>query len=86
MNTIVLHWVDREVNASRPFCGQRGGVLMTDKVKLVTCRACSKKLLFLENIREACRKNPLIIPFQNMSVQQLKERYPDAPKSGGKAA
>lgn len=85
MNTIVLHWVDRDVNASRPFCGQRGGVLMTDKVKLVTCRSCSKKLLFLERIREACRKNPLIIPFENISVKQLKERYPDAP-TGGRAA
>lgn len=61
MTTIVLHWVDCEVNASRPFCGQKGGVLMTDKVKLVTCRSCSKKLLFLERIREACCKNPLVV-------------------------
>lgn len=86
LKTIVLHWVDSEVGSNRPFCGQKGGVLMTHKSKLVTCRSCSKKLLFLERIREACRKNPLIIPMQPMSVEEFKKRYPDVPTPNTRTA
>lgn len=86
LKTIVLHWVDRETGSNRPFCGQKGGVLMTHKSKLVTCRSCSKKLLFLERIREACRKNPLIIPMRTVSIEEFKEKYPDAAKPNTRTA
>lgn len=50
---LILHWVDQEVGATRAFCGQQGGVLLTHLKEAATCSNCVKKLTFLKRVRAA---------------------------------
>lgn len=60
MSKLILHWVDIEVGAVKPFCGQQGKALMTHLKEANTCYNCMKKLTFLKRVREVQAALPKI--------------------------